>query len=96
MGTDSSSERNESSSNDRCDHNFNNESLRYDTHANDNMATIHYKTETNSALDRAESFEPSGPDGLSSIANSFVDGSTLRNADTNIGEGCGKCKCSED
>ena len=84
---------NESSSS-GCDHGGNSD-LRYDHHRGDSLATTHYKNEVNAALDRAESFSPSGGDALSSSAQSFVDAHTLKNAEKNIAPGCGKCKDSD-
>lgn len=74
-----------------CDHNSNHDTMRYEHHERDSLATIHYKNEANAALDRAESFSPSGGDSVTSAVQSFIDGQTLRNADANIREGCGRC-----
>lgn len=75
---------------DSCDHGGNSEA-RYDHVKGDSLATTHYKNEANAALNRAESFSPSGPDQLSSGVQSFVDAHTLKNAERNIAPGCGKC-----
>jgi len=84
------------SSNDRscdvgCQHNAN-EDHQYVHYPGDSFETTHWKNEVNEALKRAESSEPAGSDGLSSVVQSVIDGYTLTHADENIARGCGKGK----
>jgi hypothetical protein len=95
MGSESSTASDNSSSNsndDRCNHGWNANDLHYDIRPNDTVETVHYKNEYNDASDRTLSFEPAGDDAASSIVQSFIDGHTLRNAESNIEQGCGDCK----
>ena len=86
MGNDSSSQSN------NCDHNWNSDDRRYDHHEKDSIATIHYKNEHNEALDRVETFGPSGDTQAEEAVINFRDGYILTHAKENVAEGCGKCK----
>jgi len=98
-GNDHSSDNNnndnhssDNNNNDRnCDHGWNRDNMRYEHSPNDNMEQTHTKNEVNNALDRVESFSPSGIGQMDSAVQSFIDGRTLTNGADKIAENCNDC-----